>query len=1286
MPALTSLLVRDAVLSIHMIEDALQRQVLEGGEIDTVLLEMAAAPENVLNAYRAASFGLLPASRHELMSIPRGTLRAVPIELVERYRVVPVSEQQGRVVLAVSSPLDESAVELLRERLGAALVFKGATEVRVEAALAAHYALAIAPRLQLLAEKLEARDPGVLPDVYPLDQDKVSHFEGDFVSRLTAELSEDELESEAEGAVELRQRKRGEAKDKPPLRPSLEMPPIVRTAGGADWASRDEAGGEPAEQRGEARQRDEQAGELAGEREGGERLRVPAGESGERPAFAEEAGTLRGMGERRPSEPAVRVSQPPRPASEPTRPGSQPPGEAGGFDKKTTLMGISGHEPERKSTVGVSRVVGVGVAMPPAGSKPAPRSKPAPQLIEGTAGWQEPGAGRAAQEREQRPSDRPHVALRSAFPSADVVRRPSSPEEARPSDRPPSGRPPSGRPPPSRPPSDRPGRRYMPRGPLTPGVERELLNNAEDRDEVVEIWLAFARQYFDCAVIFAFREESVVGLDCHGVEGIADIRAISVAIEPDSALHEVRRAGTARVVDMGKKPADRMLLSALRRMDFRPCLLLPVSLRKRPVLLFYGDRGGEPFELEEVADLVEMVPSVVRAFERIVRARKVLVARGRAGAPSSPPAAGAAPAPEATPAAGEAPAAEAAQTGRVTDASRAAVAPPVAPGGPGAGAPTATAKDTPPEPVPSLVPVKRAEKELKLIQTLSGASGNLKAGVGRKLEETKAEAKAEAKAEHGAQARAEQRAEQRAAEPARRERLGDTLSGIPRESEPGSAAGTAKRTGAGRMGPTLDSELEQSDLGATAGVAERTGGRRMGGTLSGVVRESEPGSAAGTAERTASRRGGRRERTVTDSFESSADEQFDMRSTQPFAKPRVEEVPVGHRPNQMTSTDPMFKAKTGTLMGPGERRVTDEYPPVSPAAGGAAGAEGAGEAGGEQEEGRPAVISELMRWPERAVGDEEQAEQGEKPEPSVVVDMGSGADPLVEQLMSSDREQESEIVEALVNAGEGVLPALVQKFPGHVWFKRGQPYHRLPAGRDLSAVARAILAFGSVAVSYVRSLLYSSDPDVRFYALMLAGDLPYKSLLEPLEQRLFDGDAYIRRMAIDVMTRFRWVEGYDNALTSLRTVAAAPGRATDTRITAIEALAGLRDANSCLVLIHLLNSPDAHVVNAAHRALVTITLQDHKLSMRKWTDWIGRNRDRSRVEWMIESLTHADQAIRTAAGAELKQETKQYYDFHPSSSKRELKRVQKRYRQWWEAQGKAQDKGRSKAQGKGKKK
>jgi hypothetical protein len=107
MSALTSLLVRDQVVPVRKIEEAIQRQVISGGEIEEVLLDMGAIAENVMSAYRAALFGLLPATRDEVMTASRETIRAVPREVAAQYGLVPLSAEGRTLVVAVSSPLSD---------------------------------------------------------------------------------------------------------------------------------------------------------------------------------------------------------------------------------------------------------------------------------------------------------------------------------------------------------------------------------------------------------------------------------------------------------------------------------------------------------------------------------------------------------------------------------------------------------------------------------------------------------------------------------------------------------------------------------------------------------------------------------------------------------------------------------------------------------------------------------------------------------------------------------------------------------------------------------------------------------------------------------------------------------------------------------------------------------------------------------------------------------------------------------------------------------------------------
>jgi hypothetical protein len=92
-------------------------------------------------------------------------------------------------------------------------------------------------------------------------------------------------------------------------------------------------------------------------------------------------------------------------------------------------------------------------------------------------------------------------------------------------------------------------------------------------------------------------------------------------------------------------------------------------------------------------------------------------------------------------------------------------------------------------------------------------------------------------------------------------------------------------------------------------------------------------------------------------------------------------------------------------------------------------------------------------------------------------------------------------------------------------------------------------------------------------------------------------------------------------------------------------------------------------VLAAHRALVTLTGQDFGSMIRRWETWAEGWGRAHRVEWLIESLLHPDEGVRTLAGEELKLLTQQYFGYHPALPKRDRELAQRKYREWWELEG-----------------
>src|SRR5271170_175596 len=100
MSRLSSLLVRDGLVGVKRMEKAFQRQVIYGGSLDTILLEINAVPEERLTQYLALASGLLPS------------------ELAEQFRAVPLSIVAGEALrVLVTSPLELAELEDLADLL-----------------------------------------------------------------------------------------------------------------------------------------------------------------------------------------------------------------------------------------------------------------------------------------------------------------------------------------------------------------------------------------------------------------------------------------------------------------------------------------------------------------------------------------------------------------------------------------------------------------------------------------------------------------------------------------------------------------------------------------------------------------------------------------------------------------------------------------------------------------------------------------------------------------------------------------------------------------------------------------------------------------------------------------------------------------------------------------------------------------------------------------------------------------------------------------------------------------
>ncbi|MDB4985547.1 MAG: ral secretion pathway protein [Myxococcaceae bacterium] len=290
-------------------------------------------------------------------------------------------------------------------------------------------------------------------------------------------------------------------------------------------------------------------------------------------------------------------------------------------------------------------------------------------------------------------------------------------------------------------------------------------------------------------------------------------------------------------------------------------------------------------------------------------------------------------------------------------------------------------------------------------------------------------------------------------------------------------------------------------------------------------------------------------------------------------------------------------------------------------------------------------------------------------EPSVIIDMGESVDALVAALLQAAPNTEPREIDELLQIGESALPVLMQHFPGPLWFDRSRAHRRRPRGRDVSAVARAVTAFGDRAAPYLASMLAGGDPDRSYYALLVAGEIVHADLLDPVARRVLDRDESLRALALEVLRSYAVLPQYDVVLRAISDLTERPGKDPRRQRLAVEALGALRDSRTLRTLLVRLSDRDEQVVHAAHDALVVLTGQDFGFSARKWETWVEGWGRAHRVEWLIESLLHGDENVRSTAGEELKLLTQQYFGYHPSLSKRERELAQRKYREWWELEG-----------------
>ena len=136
---LGELLIKKNLLTQAQLEEALQAQVIFGGKLGTVLIEMGLITEDILAEILEQLINIPCAKPGQLQNIPDNVIKIISPEQAEKHKVMPVSVIGKKLTLAMADPRNLQSIDEISFRTGYIVMPILALEVRLVFALESYY-------------------------------------------------------------------------------------------------------------------------------------------------------------------------------------------------------------------------------------------------------------------------------------------------------------------------------------------------------------------------------------------------------------------------------------------------------------------------------------------------------------------------------------------------------------------------------------------------------------------------------------------------------------------------------------------------------------------------------------------------------------------------------------------------------------------------------------------------------------------------------------------------------------------------------------------------------------------------------------------------------------------------------------------------------------------------------------------------------------------------------------------------------------------------------------------
>ena len=146
---LGTLLLRDAVISLTQLEEALRAQILYGGRLGTNLVELGSLDLDTLGLYLSKSHGVPVATAARMEAADPGAVARLGPELADRHTAFPLGPEPlhpDMIAVALADPRPSERIDEISARLGCQIAPYVAAEMRILYHIEKHYGRSRPPR------------------------------------------------------------------------------------------------------------------------------------------------------------------------------------------------------------------------------------------------------------------------------------------------------------------------------------------------------------------------------------------------------------------------------------------------------------------------------------------------------------------------------------------------------------------------------------------------------------------------------------------------------------------------------------------------------------------------------------------------------------------------------------------------------------------------------------------------------------------------------------------------------------------------------------------------------------------------------------------------------------------------------------------------------------------------------------------------------------------------------------------------------------------------------------